>query len=57
VDAQETTFVAAAWVAMIRPLPPGRHTIRVEFVAPDGASTVSDVIVNVAPRHASSASQ
>lgn len=57
VDAQETTFVAAAWVAMIRPLPPGTHTIRVETVAPDGTSSVSEVIVNVVPRHTGSASQ
>jgi hypothetical protein len=57
VDAQATTFVAAAWVAMIRPLPPGTHTIRVELVAPDGPSSVSEAIVNVVPRHAGSASQ
>jgi hypothetical protein len=57
VDEQETTFVAAAWVAMIRPLPPGTHTIRVEFVAPDGPASVSEVIVNVVPGQAGSASQ
>ena len=57
VNAQETTFVAAAWVAMIRPLPPGIHTIRVEYVAPDGPSTVSEVIVDVVPGLAGPASQ
>jgi hypothetical protein len=30
VAARETTFVAAEGVAMLRPLPPGTHTIRVE---------------------------
>jgi hypothetical protein len=43
-----TTFVAAAWVAMIRPLPPGTHTIRVESVT-NGMSSVSAVIVEVVP--------
>ena len=52
----ETTFVGAAWVAMIRPLPPGTHTIRVETVPPDGPSGVSEVMV-VVRRHAQSASQ
>jgi hypothetical protein len=56
VNAQETTFVAAAWVAMIRPLPPGTHTIRVEYVTPDGSTTVSEVTVNVVPGQAGSAS-
>ena len=55
-DAEEVTFVAAAWVAMIRPLSPGTHTIRLEQV-PDGTPTVSEVIVNVVPGHAGSASQ
>lgn len=50
----ETTFVAAAWVAMIRPLPPGTHTIRVEIVASDGTSSVSQVIVKVVPGHGGS---
>ena len=50
----ETTFVAAAWVAMIRPLRPGTHTIRVEIVAPDGTSSVSQVIVKVVPGHGGS---
>ncbi len=47
----KTTFVAAAWVGMIRPLQPGTHTIRVELVAPDGTSNVSQVIVKVVPGH------
>jgi hypothetical protein len=50
VPERETTFVAAAWVAMIRPLPPGTHTIRVETVDPDGASDVREVIVEVGRR-------
>jgi hypothetical protein len=50
VPERETTFVAAAWVAMIRPLPPGTHTIRVETVDPDGVSDVREVIVEVGRR-------
>jgi hypothetical protein len=57
VPGQQTTFVAAAWVAMIRPLSRGTHTIRVEIVAPDATSSVSEVIVKVSTRHAGSASQ
>jgi hypothetical protein len=49
VAAQATTFVAAGWVAMIRPLPPGRHTIRVAVANLDGTSFVSEAIVNVVP--------
>jgi hypothetical protein len=48
VPAQATTFVAAGWVAMIRPLPPGTHTIRVEIVQ-SGDDFVSEAIVVVAP--------
>ena len=51
VPERETTFVGAAWVAMIRPLPPGTHTIRVETVPPDGPSGVTEVIVKVVRRH------
>lgn len=47
---QEMTFVAAAWVAMIRPLPPGTHRIRVETVPPK-PSTPREVIVKVMRRH------
>jgi hypothetical protein len=47
VPERETTFVAAAWVAMIRPLPPGTHTIRVETVPSSGTRGVSEVIVKV----------
>jgi hypothetical protein len=57
VPAQETTFVAAGWVAMIRPLPPGTHRIRVETVKPDGTSDVGQVIVKVVRRYAGSASR
>ena len=49
VAARETTFVAAGWVAMIRPLPPGTHTIRVEVKQLDGTSFISRAIVNVVP--------
>jgi hypothetical protein len=48
VPAQATTFVAAGWVAMIRPLPPGTHTIRVEIVQ-SGDDFVGEAIVVVAP--------
>ena len=56
VPERETTFVAAAWVAMIRPLPPGTHTIRVETVPPSGPPGVTEVIIEVLPGHARSAS-
>ena len=49
VSAASTTFVSAAWVAMIRPLPPGTHTIRVQLVHTDGTSEVSEAIVDVVP--------
>ena len=49
VAAGETTFVAAAWVAMIRPLRPGTHTIRVEVKRLNGTSFVSQATVNVVP--------
>jgi hypothetical protein len=48
VPPQATTFVAAGWVAMIRPLPPGTHTIRVEIVQ-SGDDFVGEAIVVVAP--------
>jgi hypothetical protein len=47
----EVTFVAAAWVAMIRPLPPGTHTIRVELVGTDGTSAATEAIIKVVPGH------
>jgi hypothetical protein len=50
VSAGETTFVAAAWVGMIRPLAPGTHTIGVDIVTPDDTFS-SQVIVNVVPGH------
>ena len=46
--AQATTFVAAAWVAMIRPFRPGTHVIRVEIVNSDGTSFVSAAVVTSA---------
>jgi hypothetical protein len=45
---QETTFVTAGYVAMIRPLPPGEHTITVEVVGGPFATTTS-ATVNVVP--------
>ena len=49
VPAQAMTFVAAGYVAMIRPLPPGTHTIHVEVVDPNGTRSVTEVIVEVMP--------
>jgi hypothetical protein len=48
VDPQETTFVTAGYVAMLRPLPPGEHTITVEVV---GGPTpgITSATVNVVP--------
>jgi hypothetical protein len=48
VDAEEATFVAAAYSAMVRPLPPGAHTIAVTIVGGPFAST-SRAVVNVVP--------
>ncbi len=50
VPTQATTFVAAGWVAMLRPLPPGTHTIRVEIVQA-GDDFVSEAIIQVVPGH------
>jgi hypothetical protein len=44
---QETTFVTAGYVAMIRPLPPGEHTITVEFVGGPFAGTTSATVTVV----------
>jgi hypothetical protein len=46
---QETTFVTAAYVAMIRPLRPGVHTITVEAVGGPFAGTIVSATVIVAP--------
>jgi hypothetical protein len=53
----EVTFVAAAWVAMIRPLAPGTHTIRVELVGTDGTSFVTEAIIKVVPGYKGSRSR
>jgi hypothetical protein len=45
---QATTFVTAGYVAMLRPLPPGEHTITVEVVGGPFAGTTS-ATVNVVP--------
>jgi hypothetical protein len=42
---------------MIRPLPRGTHTIRVELVPPGGVPTVNEVIVNAAAGQAGSAAR
>jgi hypothetical protein len=48
VDAEEATFVGAAYSAMVRPLPPGAHTIAVTIVGGPSAGTTQSV-VNVVP--------
>jgi hypothetical protein len=48
VDPQETTFVSAGYVAMLRPLAPGEHTITVEVVGGPSESTTS-ATVSVVP--------
>jgi hypothetical protein len=48
VDAEEATFVAAAYSAMVRPLPPGAHTIAVTIVGGPFAGT-NRAVVNVVP--------
>jgi hypothetical protein len=49
VSAQTTMFVAAGWVAMIRPLRPGTHTIQVAVLSTDGTRFVTEAIIEVAP--------
>jgi hypothetical protein len=44
---QAMTFVAAGWVAMIPPLPPGTHTISVSVVPKQGDPFVTDAEVKV----------
>jgi hypothetical protein len=44
---QETTFVTAGYVAMLRPLPPGEHTITVEVVGGPFAGTTSATVTVV----------
>jgi hypothetical protein len=43
---REATFVAAGYVALVRPLPPGSHRITVEIVGSDFAGT-NEAVVNV----------
>ena len=47
-DAEEATFVGAAYSAMVRPLPPGAHTIAVTIVGGPFAGRTESV-VNVVP--------
>ena len=44
---QQTTFVTAGYVAMLRPLPPGEHTITVEVVGGPFAGTTSATVTVV----------
>jgi hypothetical protein len=44
VDAEEATFVGAAYSAMVRPLPPGAHTIAVTIVGGPFAGTTHSVV-------------
>ena len=44
---QETTFVTAGYVAMLRPLPPGEHTITVEIVGGPFKGTTSATVTVV----------
>ena len=46
---QAMTFVAAGWVAMIPPLPPGTHTISVSVVNKEGDPFVTGAEVTVIP--------
>jgi hypothetical protein len=46
------TFVAAGYVALVRPLPPGSHTITVTIVGGDFAG-INRAVVNVVPGHKS----
>jgi hypothetical protein len=48
VDAEDATFVGAAYSAMVRPLPPGAHTISVTIVGSPFDGT-SQSVVNVVP--------
>jgi hypothetical protein len=48
VDPQETTFVTAGYVAMLRPLRPGEHTITVEVVGGPFAG-ITSATINVVP--------
>jgi hypothetical protein len=45
---RQTTFVAAGYVALVRPLPPGSHTITVTIVGSQFAGT-NQAVVNVVP--------
>jgi hypothetical protein len=48
IPAQEVTFTAHGWGAVVRRLRPGRHTVTFEVVAPDwGEPTTFTIILNV----------
>jgi hypothetical protein len=49
---RQATFVAAGYVALVQPLPPGTHTIAVTIVGSDFAGT-NRAVVNVVPGHKS----
>ncbi len=51
VSARSTSFVAAAWVALIGPLSPGTHTINVQLPHLDGTADASQIKVDVSAAH------
>ena len=46
---RQATFVAAAYSVLIRPLPPGTHTIIVTIVGGPFDGTINRAVVNVVP--------
>ena len=46
---REATFVASGYVALVRPLPPGTHTITVTIVGGPFAGFTTRAVVNVVP--------
>ena len=46
---RQATFVASAYAALVRPLPPGSHTITVTIVGGPFGGTTTRAVVNVVP--------
>ena len=46
---RQATFVASAYVALVRPLPPGAHTLTVTIVGGPFAGFTTRAVVNVVP--------
>jgi hypothetical protein len=46
---RQATFVASAYSALVRPLPPGSHTITVTIVGGPFAGFTTRAVVNVVP--------